>query len=219
MDQATAYDIIARVCEPGPSLQQLPGWCTVPKGKRLVDIAQSMPAEARCVELGVHGGRSLIALGAGLRLADRGGHVVGIDSYTRDDCMEGHHTDSELDKNLDQLWSGTDYENLLNVASHAIELHGLAAFVSIVRKRADDAVHDYADGAIDLIHLDANHSEPASCRDIVTWLPKMAPSSTWICDDVNWPSMTKALDLLVAGGFKRVELGAEQYWAVYRREA
>lgn len=218
MDTTTAHDYLRRAIVPTEHPEQLPGWCTLDKGTRLLQIARSLPQGARCVELGVHGGRSLVALGLGLALGGHG-HLDGIDSYTEADCMEGHHSGSELDQHLHQLWSTTDYDNLLRVALAAVERYGLGPFVSIVRKRNDDAAADYADGSIDLMHLDANHSEPASCRDVTTWLPKMAPSSTWICDDVNWASMGKALELLVAAGFARVELGAEQYWAIYERKA
>ena len=207
-----------RAIVPTEHPEQLPGWCTLDKGAHLLQLARALPAPARCVELGVHGGRSLIAIGLGLKLAGHG-NIDGIDSYTQDDCMEGHHSDSELDGHLKQLWSTTDYENLLNRALGAIALYDLSAYVRIVRKKNDDAAADYPDGSINLLHLDANHSEPASCRDVATWLPKMAPASLWVCDDVNWPSMAKALGLLEAAGFKQVKLGDEGYWAVYRRKS
>lgn len=203
--------ILTSVCGGAPELGfALPGWCTPDKAKRLMRIAKWRAPEI-AVEVGVHGGRSLVALAMGVKFAGLG-HIDGIDSYSAVDCLEGEQSD--VDK---QLWSATEYETLHTSALSGLTLHDLNDAARIVRKRADDAVHDYADGSIDLIHLDGNHSELVSCRDVATWLPKMRSISTWICDDTNWASMKKALGMLEASGFKPVEQGSEGYWTVYAR--
>jgi hypothetical protein len=206
-----ADTILNGVCGGAPELGfTLPGWCTPDKARVLVRLAMNHPG--RCVELGVHGGRSFVALAMGLRLAGRG-RIDGIDSYSAADCLEGDQ--SEVDK---KLWSqDTDYERLLKAAHDGIDRHCLLAQARILRLRGDIAVRTYADESIDLIHLDGNHSELVSCRDVAAWLPKMAKIATWVADDTNWPSMQKALGMLEAGGFRRTYQGAEGYWSVYSR--
>jgi len=209
IDQAD--EIVLAVCEPGPLPWQLPGWCTTDKGKRLVRIAAASGAE-RCVELGVHGGRSLVALALGLQVAGHG-KIEGIDSYSAEDCLEGELPDEATR----QTWVAMDYEATYAAATGAIKRHGLEDVASIIRMRGDVRALDYPSGSIDLIHVDGNHTELVSCRDMTTWLPRMAPKSTWIADDTNWPSMQKALGMLQRAGFRLVEKGSEGYWSVYAR--
>ena len=210
MDIQEADAIIHKACGGDPSGGALPGWCTPDKGRRLIRIAATSGAKVG-VELGVHGGRSLLALALGFKLVNKG-RIDGIDSYSAADCLEGGQ--SEVDK---QLWSSTDYKGLFDAAEGAIKSHSLQEVARLVVKRTQDAAQDYSDGSVDLIHLDGNHSKLVSCRDVSTWLPKMAGRAVWIADDVNWPSMTTALELLSDAGFVRTELGAEGYWAAFAR--
>lgn len=209
----TTEEIIRRVCEPSEFSEQLSGWCTVDKARRLVAIASRLPQPASCVEVGVHGGRSLVALAAGLRAAGYG-QIIGVDSYAAADCLEGDQSD--VDK---QLWSTTDYEALYREAVSAIERrdYGISTYASVMRERSEAFSRCVVDASLNLIHLDGNHSELVSCRDVAMWLPKMRSQSVWICDDTNWPSMQKALGMLEAAGFKRTEIGSEGYWSVYER--
>ena len=195
-------------------ITSLPGWCTPYKAKRIMHIALEAAALGgeRAVELGVYGGRSLVALAMGLRLAGRG-MIDGIDSWSSEDCLEGEQSD--VDK---KLWGqDTDYEALVQHTMDGVQRFGVAAFARVVRKRTTDALADYEDGSIDLMHLDSNHSELVSCRDVTAWLPKMAKRAIWIADDTNWPSMQRALGILEKAGFVRVETGPDNFWAVYSR--
>jgi hypothetical protein len=197
-------------------LTSLPGWCTFPKSKRLVRIAhawaQSAPEGELAVELGVYGGRSLISLALGLKLAGKG-MIDGIDSWRKEEPLEGEQSD--VDK---QLWDkDTDFELLLDRTLDGLKRFDVLKYVQIIVRSGDDAVGDYKDGSIGLMHLDGNHSTLVSCRDVTIWLPKMTPRAVWILDDTNWPSMKPALGLVEQGGFRLVEQGAEGYWSVYAR--
>ena len=192
-------------------LTSLPGWCTYDKAKRLVRIA-SESGVSHAVEIGVHGGRSLISLALGFKLAGKG-TIDGIDSYSFDDCMEA----GTPEQDQRPLWSTMDFALVFDRATDGLQRFGVAEVARIIRKRADDAVSDYTDGALGLIHLDGNHSTLVSCRDVKAWMPKMAPKATWISDDTNWPSMQPALQLIQSYGFRLVEAGSEGYWSVFAR--
>jgi predicted O-methyltransferase YrrM len=195
-------------------LTSLPGWCDPYKAKRIMRIAIEAAALGgrRAVELGVYGGRSLVAIALGLKLAGHG-TIDGIDSWSREDCLEG-----EQAAVYRKLWGeDTDYESLVRHTLDGIKKFDVQDVARVVRKRTTDAVNDYEDKSIDLIHLDGNHTELVSCRDITAWLPKMATQAIWIADDTNWPSMQRALGILEAAGFTRVETGPDNFWAVYSR--
>lgn len=206
-----ADDIALAICEPGPRSWQLPGWCTTAKARRLIRIAATS-GEARCVELGVHGGRSLVALGLGLQISSCG-KIDGIDAYRAQEALEGDLPDEAIRR----TWETMDYEATYKAASDALVRHGLQDVARIIRTSCDNAAKDYAAESIGLIHVDSNHTELASCRDVDTWLPKMARRAIWIADDTNWPSMQKALGKLQQAGFRLVEQGSEGYWSVYVR--
>lgn len=195
-------------------ITSLPGWCTPFKAKRIMHCAAGVAERGggRAVELGVYGGRSLVALALGLKLFGRG-CIDGIDSWSKEDCLEGEQSD--VDK---KLWGqDTDYEALVRHTLDGVKRFGVEEFARVVRKRTSEALSDYEDGSIDLMHLDSNHSELVSCRDVTAWLPKMAAQSVWISDDTNWPSMQRALAILEAAGFRRIETGPDNFWAVYAR--
>jgi predicted O-methyltransferase YrrM len=195
-------------------ITSLPGWCDAHKAKRIARVAIEMTALGgeRAVELGVYGGRSLIALALGLQLAGRG-TIDGIDSWSREDNLEGDQAEVYV-----KLWGqDTNYEECLRHTLDGVQRFGVQDFARVVRKRTDEAATDYENGSIDLIHLDSNHTELVSCRDMTTWLPKMASKSIFIADDTNWPSMQRALGILEAAGFTRSETGPDNFWAVYHR--
>lgn len=190
-------------------LPALPGWCTVEKGVRLATLAASLPPVPRCVELGVFGGRSLVAIALGLFAAECGS-VDGIDPYTRAAALEGTNAPAN-----DEWWGNLEYEDVARSAQEALYRLGLHDLAKIVRMRSQDVAQYYEDGSIDLLHQDANHSEETSCAEVHLWAPKMTPEGVWVFDDTDWATTQKAQRELEALGFKLIE--DYKTWRVYRR--
>lgn len=186
-------------------LTRLPGWCTVTKGKRLAALARGTTL---CVELGVYGGRSLVAIG--LALLDQGsGRVDGVDPYDVDAALEGENGPA-----VDELWRVTAFGTVESAARNAVKRLALSERVSFVRARSLDAVLGYADGSVDLLHQDSNHSELVSCGEVAAWAPKLRPGGTWVFDDSNWATTQAAQRMLLERGFTERE---DHYlWKVYR---
>jgi predicted O-methyltransferase YrrM len=193
------------------SLPKLPGWCTTDKAKRMahyVELAGQKHAPL-CVELGVFGGRSLLAMSLAVHhLLGGKGTVFGIDPYTADAALE-----TVIEKEHQDWWSAMDYEDILRQARAGIAKHGLNTFTKILVQRSQEAAPDFLPGSIDVCHQDSNHSEQVSCGEVAAWAPKMRDGGFWIFDDTNWASTQLAQKFLLDLGFQRIE--SHESWAVF----
>ncbi|HSS28854.1 MAG TPA: class I SAM-dependent methyltransferase [Usitatibacter sp.] len=118
------------------------------------------------VELGTYSGSSFAAFCQALEAAGVDGRCYGIDLWEGDIHM------GKFDDSLFREIS--DY-----VRSH----HPRTA--ELVREDFNRAVHRFADGSIDLLHIDGTHTYEAVANDFRTWLPKMSPRGVVLFHDVN----------------------------------
>lgn len=199
-------ELLEELCDTQRSSTALPGWCTVDKAKRIAQLVDDARARL-CVELGVFGGRSLVAMALGGN--GRQCEVHGIDPYAKGPSLEGTN-DAENEK----WWSEVNYEDVLQQCRGAIAKLGLEHRVRLIRARSLDVIDLYEPGIVDVLHQDSNHSEEVSCAEVKAWSAKLALGGFWIFDDVNWPSTQRAQQLLEQLGFQRIE--AYDYWAVFQ---
>jgi hypothetical protein len=198
------------------SFKDLQGWCTPDKGKRMArlvaDLGKGGPVH--CVELGVFGGRGVIAMGLAIKhMLGGGGAVYGIDPFTAGAALEGTNEKANQD-----WWAKLDYEAILRGTREGIRKAGFDALITLVIARSQDVVGTYADKSIDLLHQDSNHSEEVSCYEVGSWTPKCKPGAYWVFDDTNWPSTKLAQKRLVEQhGFALVE--QFDSWAIFRAPA
>lgn len=190
----------------------LHGWCTPEKAKRMARlVATTNSRPPLCVELGVFGGRGVIAMGLAIKHVLGGvGTVHGIDPFMAAAALEGTNEKANQD-----WWAKVDYVTILKSAREWISRLGLDGIVQLVVKRSQDVVDDYEDRTIDVLHQDSNHSEEISCHEVATWTPKMRPGGIWVFDDTNWPSTKLAQSRLVTvHGFALLE--QHETWAVFQ---
>jgi len=190
----------------------LEGWCSEQKAKRMARLVADTPSSRPplCVELGVFGGRGVIAMGLAVKHVLAGqGRVDGIDPYTAAASLEGTN-----DAANQAWWSQVDYQKIYSSAMKGILDLGLGEIVHLIVRRSQDMVGDYAKQSIDVLHQDSNHSEEVSCYEVATWTPRVRPGGYWVFDDINWPSTKKAQASLAAHGYTLLE--THDTWAVYR---
>lgn len=81
-----------------------------------------------------------------------------------------------------------------NMGTYGSEVHAdLAAYIRehyqgfacLIRSPFDQAVSQFEDGSIDLLHIDGYHSREAILSDFETWLPKMSPAGVILMHDIR----------------------------------
>lgn len=69
----------------------------------------------------------------------------------------------------------------------------------VCAETTDDAARWVADGSLDFVFIDADHTEPAVRRDIVNWMPKLKPGGWLMGHDYGdkFPGVKRAVDDLL----------------------
>lgn len=159
-------------------IPKMEGWLTVKRAIEMYElIRQTRPAKV--VEIGVFGGRSLIA--QALALKHNGfGRIYGIDSWKKEDAIEG-----EADAVNKSWWTQNINMHIIHQgAVEAIWRQGLDEYAVLVRC-ASQHCHELFDG-IDILFVDGNHSEVASLRDVTLYGPRVNKNGWIWMDDCDW---------------------------------
>lgn len=86
-------------------------------------------------------------------------------------------------------WQGDEhaekYDEEIFAKVNAYNQEHYAGFSRLLRMTFDDAVTHFADGSIELLHIDGLHTYEAVCHDFDTWLPKLAPGAVVILHDTQ----------------------------------
>ena len=123
-----------------------------------IPFAQALVALARprlIVELGVHKGDSFRGFTDAMARYGVEGKAFGVDTWLGDEHA------GDYDGNA--IFQEVNERN-----------EPYSAFSKLVRKTFDEAVADFADGSIDLLHIDGLHTYEAVQHDFETWKPKLS---------------------------------------------
>lgn len=188
-------------------IEPLHGWCTREKSDALVDLV--LTAHPRtCVEIGVFGGRSLIALGMALRALDEGGMAYGIDPWRLEAALEGDVGPENRD-----WWTGVNLDEIHRSCIAAVWATHLEPWVTVIRAASQHVAHLFVTG-IDVLHVDGCHSEASSLRDVSTYVPLVRDGGYVLFDDSDWATTQKAVRLLDATLHRTGAVGS---CLIYRR--
>lgn len=176
-------------------LPQLDGWCNEDKSRDLVQVVTDRKPQT-IVEIGIFGGRSLFVMAMAQKL-NGSGVTWGIDPWSVEAAAEGENAE-----NVDWWTNKIKINDVYQKFVVSVLKFGLLHDVNWVRDKSSSAAKLFDDGSIDFLHLDANHSELASCNDVRTWSPKLKQNSIWIMDDADWASQAKAMQMIRDQGFR-----------------
>lgn len=192
------------------------GWAPENKIRDMVKLVLDTKPSL-CVELGLYAGRSFLPVAWAMKQNNKG-RAIGLDPYTNKACTEGWPADQDH--------TGWDvnpltpyYDELMRTAKH----QGLLDWIEVIKERSMDAVGRFADAVIDILHVDANHSEMTSLRDVTDWLPKVKAGGYVWMDDLHMPTTAKAVAFLdqhcvVVKNYPDERMGHPSWFRLYRRQ-
>lgn len=154
------------------------------------------------VEIGVFGGANLIHLHD--ICEPNSTRVVGIDPFETIVVFNGRsetQIDSAIRESSRQVLA-SDRRHL----QEAIRRHDLAPRIELkVGTSWELAEQTFADGSIDLLHIDGDHSYDGVLRDLDCLYKKVKVNGVVILDDINWPAVRKAFVAFVRANSLRID--------------
>lgn len=168
-------------------LKEIPlmeGWLTSERAVEQYFLIRKAQPEV-VVEIGVFGGRSLLPKALAVK-ANGHGKVFGVDPWKKQDATEGSNGSAN-----DEWWNSVDLEKMHLITMQSIWHHALDDVVVIIRA-ASHHIPKLFMGGIDVLDIDGNHSEKASCRDVASYLPQLNSKGFVLMDDCDWKSTEKA---------------------------
>ncbi len=186
------------------AIAPLEGWCWKAKALAMAELVldlESINMPSTIVEIGVFGGKSLIPQAIASQRLTFTCTIYGIDPWKKECALE-----ASTDAANNEWWEKVDMDAILAGCSKAIWNNGLDNQCCLIRSRSDLAACLFRTGEIDILHIDGNHSEEISTRDVNRWLPLVAPGGHIWFDDFLWPSTEKAVAILEESCTRVLEL-------------
>jgi len=183
------------------------GWLTPDRAVEMYDLTVQLQPDYM-VEIGVFGGRSLIAQALALR-ANGKGKIIGIDPWKKQDAIAAQGEDGIAQA----WWNDLDYYKLHQGCMDIIWRLELDAFVNIIRAKSEHC-YDIMP-PIDVLYIDGGHSEEISCRDVDLFLPKVKQNGWIWFDDCDWSTTQKALAKLDAACKRVRDCGSYRLYCKY----
>jgi FMN phosphatase YigB (HAD superfamily)/predicted O-methyltransferase YrrM len=134
--------------------------------RRFVYDLLSFASPDRIVELGTHYGVSFFAMCQAIKDSNRSSELHAVDTW-RGDPHAGFYGEDVL-KLFESI--ADDRYAALDIRKH--------------QQTFDEALAEFPDESIDLLHIDGFHSYAAAKHDFETWLPKLAPGGLVLLHDV-----------------------------------
>lgn len=199
------------------SIGNISGWCSLEKAYHIFDTVYSLEKpNVRCVELGIFAGRSLAAFGLALMARDLGGAVYAVDSWSHKVSQENN--DPEKDYENIEYWTNVDNQAIKDECYSMCNNLNINKFVRILEM---DTVRAYQKiiPDIDVLHIDANHSEWDSTRDVLLYVDKVKDGGIIYMDDEDWDTTQTAQKFLNIKCDRIGEIVSGNICGIYRKKS
>lgn len=190
---------------------EIHGWCTVEKANKMIDLV-TLYKPSLVVELGVFGGKSLLALALACKSINSMSKVIGIDAWTVDASLEGKN-----DLENDKWWSKINYSEMQTYTNSIMAINNVGDIVELWKSKSTNVVDKFDDDSIDILHQDSNHSEEVTIKEVELYSKKIKVGGYWIFDDTNWNTTSKAQELLILKGFIEIYVAPSNEWKIYSK--
>ena len=170
----------------------IPGWCVPEKAEKLMDLIYETHPQV-CVEIGVYGGSSVYPMASALAFLKKG-IIHAIDPWQEEECLVGYTPDNP---NYDWWKNHSHLEAIYQQFLMTLTKHKLKPYCHVMRMTSEQALSDFKDESIDILHIDGNHTENVAYSDAEMWLPKVKKGGYIWFDDVNWSTTKKAVQFMM----------------------
>ena len=157
-----------------PTLQ---GWCTIEKAECLASTIIAIRPRI-VLEIGVFGGASFIPMALACKRLNCG-TCYGIDPWQKAASIE------DMDGANRDWWNQCDHESVYTRFLSRLEQLKLNEQIRLFRQRSDSV--DFS-ATIDILHIDGNHGDTASCYDVRRFCPMVRSGGFLYMDDIGWAS-------------------------------
>ena len=177
------------------------GWCQIDRALEMAQLIIDNPPQY-VVEIGVFAGGSLIPQALAMKELSQESeilepaHIYGIDPWSREAALEqvfvaDDHTPPADEEVARKWWAEVDLDKMHLLAMQGIWRYGLERHAIVIRAASQDCAQLFRE--IDILYIDGNHSEKASCRDVELYLPRLRPGGFLWFDDAHWLSTQRAI--------------------------
>ena len=144
---------------------KIPGWCNAKKAEAMMDLVFEVKPNT-CVELGVYNGASLFPTALALKHL-KFGIVYAIDAWDSQEAVryypkEGPHRG---------WWEGQDLNKHYRSCLSVIGEYGLGPYCVVLRQTFANALEQVP--CIDILHIDATHTNEGDFIDVVPYARKV----------------------------------------------
>ena len=161
-------------------------WFTYPK--LYSEMVKRFPSGSHFVELGSWKGMSAAYMAV---------EIINSQKDIKFDCIDIWADGGYLEDGTQDLF-GIDLMNKFLENTKPV-----AHAINAIRNDSVEASKNYADGSVDFVFIDGDHSYNGCKRDIEAWLPKMKPNSIFAGHDYAWhePVKRAVADVFGPGDF------------------
>jgi hypothetical protein len=90
---------------------------------------------------------------------------------------------------IDLYIGGSSYEQTLSSITYMKNTFGIGSNISILKKDFNDAVKDFEDNSIDILHIDGDHQYDSVKNDFENWSKKLSSNGIIVMHDtISYPN-------------------------------